>query len=79
MMEEQIKAYVRAELNKLSNGVKAVNLTGVYPSILDIIIEGFDWSEAETNGWQVDYWLTTDKYDVSGCMYYGTATISLKE
>jgi len=79
MMEEKIREYVKRELERLSNGVKSVELTGVYPSVLESVIGGFDWSEADTNGWQVDYWLTTDKYDISGSMYYGTATISLKE
>ncbi|QOV08390.1 hypothetical protein Kirov_191 [Bacillus phage Kirov] len=77
-MENQIRAYVREELAKLSSENRVVNLTGVYPSLLEIMIDGFDWSEADTNGWQLDYWLETDKYEISGCAYYGKATIELK-
>lgn len=78
-MEEQIREYVKTELAKLGGDVTSIDLKGVTVDILSNLIKGWDWSEADTNGWQVDYWLTTDKYDVSGCMYYGTATISLKE
>lgn len=76
-MENQIREYVKKELAKLDGDVKSIKLTGVTASILSDLIEGWDWSEADTNGWQVDYWLTTDKYDISGCMYDGTATITL--
>lgn len=77
-MEEQIKDYVEAKLEELKNGAKEVRLKGVSPSILEDVISDFDWSEADTNGWQVDYWLKTSEYEISGCMYEGTANISLK-
>jgi hypothetical protein len=78
-MKKQIIQYVESELAKLDSGeVDSVSLKGVYPDVLADRMEGWDWSEADTNGWQVDYWLTTDKYRVAGSMYYGTATISLR-
>ncbi|UGO46131.1 hypothetical protein PQE74_gp048 [Bacillus phage vB_BanS_Chewbecca] len=76
-MENQIREYVKTELTKLGGDVTSIKLTGVSASILSDLIEGWDWSEADTNGWQVDYWLKTDKYDIEGCMYDGTATITL--
>jgi len=77
-MEEQIREYVKRELAKLGGDITSINLTGVTADILSDSVEGWDWSEADTNGWQVDYWLKTDKYDISGSMYYGTVTISLR-
>lgn len=75
-MEEKIKAYIESEVSKLSEeGVDSVKLTGVYPSILASVLG--DFNEMDTNGWQVDYWVKTDKYDIAGTMYYGVATISL--
>jgi len=78
-MKEKIKEYVKTELAKLSNGAEEVKLEGIYPSVLEELIDGFDWSYADTNGWQVDYWIKTYDYDIEGSMYYGTATIKLKE
>ncbi|MGH0831287.1 hypothetical protein ACQVTX_23715 [Bacillus pretiosus] len=76
-MEKEIKAYIESELKKLDNGeVKSIELEGVYPSVLQSILGAF--GELDTNGWQVDYWTNTAKYEVSGCMYYGKATISLR-
>ncbi|WP_151035785.1 hypothetical protein [Bacillus wiedmannii] len=76
-MESAIKSYIESELKKLNTGeVKSVELTGVYPSVLESILGKFE--ELDTNGWQVDYWTNTAKYEVSGCMYYGKATISLR-
>lgn len=75
-MEEKIKEYIKSEVNKLSEeGVVCVNLKGVYPSILESVLGAF--AEMDTNGWQNDYWVKTDKYNISGTMYYGIATISL--
>ncbi|PGA05578.1 hypothetical protein [Bacillus mycoides] len=76
-MENAIKIYIESELKKLDNGeVKSVELEGVYPSVLESILGKFE--ELDTNGWQVDYWTNTERYKVSGCMYYGKATISLR-
>jgi len=77
-MEEMIKSYIEIALGSLYNSGDSVKLKGVYPAILSDFIEGWDWSEADTNGWQVDYWITTDKYEIYGGMYYGEATITLR-
>lgn len=55
---------------------------GVLKQYLESI--GFeDNDELETNGWQVDYWNTFSKEDitlsVSGSMYYGNVNINQKE
>jgi hypothetical protein len=77
-MEDKIKEYIKSEISKLSDNVKSVKLKGVYPDVLEEVLGGFT-NEMETNGWQVDYWVNAGKYSVSGCMYYGTATISLAQ
>ncbi|KMP65148.1 MULTISPECIES: hypothetical protein [Bacillus cereus group] len=77
-MESAIKSYIESELKKLDNReVKSIELEGVYPSVLQSILGTF--GELDTNGWQADYWTNTERYEVSGCMYYGKATISLRE
>ncbi|PTU25839.1 hypothetical protein DA469_21665 [Bacillus subtilis] len=77
-MKEQVKEYVKQELDKLLNGeVKEINLSGVYPQALYEILGDFEISEMETNGWQVDYWITTEKYEIEGSMFYGNAKITL--
>jgi hypothetical protein len=78
-MKEQVEEYVKSELKKLSNGVKEVKLEGIYTSVLEELIDGFDLAYADMNGWQGDYWLKTYDYEIEGSMYYGTATVSLKD
>lgn len=79
-MEEQIKKYIKSEVEKLDNGeVEKVDLKGVYPSVIFDSLGGFEPSEMDTNGWQVDYWVSNSKYTIDGCMFYGTATITLTE
>lgn len=76
-MKDQIKAYIKSEINRLLLGeVKSVELEGVSPSILEEVLGKFE--DINTNGWQVDYWTQTNEYKVSGSMYYGTATVSLE-
>jgi hypothetical protein len=77
-MKEKIKEYVKTELAKLSNGAEEIKLEGIYTSVLEELIDGFDLAYADTNGWQGDYWLKTYDYDIEGSMYYGTATIRIK-
>lgn len=52
---------------------------GIVESILEEL--GFTWdNELDTNGWEVDYWATFKKDDitlsVSGSMYYGHLSIT---
>lgn len=76
---KRLTDYVRSGLATLTTDNNSIKLMGVSPGILEEVIDGFEWSNAVTNGWQVDYWLSTDEYDISGCMYYGNTTISLKQ
>lgn len=79
-MENEIEKHIATEVNKsASRAVESVELTGVYPNVLSKALGEFDVSEMDTNGWQVDYWISTEKYNVSGSMYYGTATVTLKD
>ncbi|HDR7066984.1 TPA: hypothetical protein QCW42_004090 [Bacillus cereus] len=76
-MENVTRVYIKSELIRLDSGeVKNLTLKGVYPSVLEGVLGSFE--DVETNGWQGDYWTKTDKYEISGCMYYGKATISLR-
>lgn len=77
--QREVKQYLLKKLDELDHGASEVCLKGVSPLMLEEVIEGFDWSDADTNGWEVDYSLETDKYEISGCMYRGTARISLKQ
>lgn len=78
-MVEQIVEYILAEKEKLDNReVDVIYLYGVYPDILEEVFEEFEDS-LDINGWQGDYWTTTENYSIFGTMYYGTAKIRLKE
>lgn len=74
-MQEQIREYIRENIKELKSG-ESVDLKGVYPKIIEDVIgtlEGLD-----LNGWEGDYWASNSEYEVSGCMYYGTAEIEKK-
>lgn len=79
-MEETIKKYMKQEREKLVRGeVDKLRLEGVCPSYVVSVFGGFEDS-LDLNGWQGDYWGETDEgFTVTGCMYYGTATITITE
>ena len=71
-MEQEREKLVSGEVDKL-------RLEGVCPSYVESVFGDFEDS-LDLNGWQGDYWAKTDDgFTVSGCMYYGTATITITE
>lgn len=78
-MKEKILEYLRIEKDKLDSGeVEYLNLKGVYASAIEEVFGESESDDVDFNGWQGDYWYKTDRYEISGCMYYGTATIELR-
>ncbi|XZN14464.1 hypothetical protein ACSW9O_15465 (plasmid) [Clostridium perfringens] len=78
MKKEEIIKYIESEKEKLDKGeVENINLKFVNPSLIEEVFG--DMENLELNGWESDYWFNNDKYRVFGCMYYGTANISLTQ
>lgn len=75
-MQERIEKYIEEKIKGLKSG-EEVTLKGVFPSVIEDVIGDFE-DELELNGWQGDYWTGNSEYKVSGCMYYGDATITKK-
>lgn len=75
-MKDQIKDYIRERIEGLESG-EQISLQGVYPQVIEEVIGDFE-DELDLNGWQGDYWTGNSEYEVSGCMYYGNATIVKK-
>lgn len=73
------KEVVLKQLEKLNNGeVQRISFKEIsLNTIQEAIGEEFE-DMSNINGWEVDYWFETENYRVSGSMYYGTSTISLK-
>ncbi|HSQ89789.1 hypothetical protein [Romboutsia sp.] len=76
-MASRIKEYIEKEVKGLTKSGDSVSLKGVYPSAIEDVVGDFVDS-LDLNGWQGDYWAESDEYKISGCMYYGTCTITLK-
>lgn len=78
-MKDKLIKYLLDEKIKLdSKKVDVIKLTNVSPSLIEEVFGDFD-DTPEFNGWQGDYWASSGEYSVSGCMYYGTASVSRKE
>lgn len=79
MLSNMLKIYVNEEKSKLDKKeITSINLRNVNMSLIKEIFGAKD--NLDLNGWQGDYWFNTeDGYFVSGCMYDGTATISIDE
>lgn len=75
-MKEKLLKSLNFEKSRLDKGeIESIKLIHVYPSIIEEVF-GEASSDFETNGWECDYWFSNEKYRISGCMYYGTATIT---
>lgn len=74
MTVEQIKE----KLKDLKTKDDEIELHGVCPNLIQEAIGKFDNRTYDINGWECDYWVKTDKYAISGSMFYGTARISLR-
>lgn len=78
-MKEQIIQYIVDEFAKLKRGqATTIDLVNVSPKIIEEAT-GLSLIIEEQNGWQGDYWGKIEDYEVSGCMYDGTASISIPE
>lgn len=77
-MKDLLKDYIKKELKKLDTNGGSIELKNVYPDLLEDVLGEFV-EPYELNGYDCDYWAKTDKYDVYGCMRFGTARISLLE
>ena len=75
-MKENIKQYIREEINKLKNKDESVELECVYPEILNDVLGDND-EPYDLNGYDCDYWMTIGSYDIFGTMRFGTATVTL--
>ena len=79
MIEDTISDSIR----KVAKGfTKEVKLDYVCPGLFEKVCEDNLWNfeyESDTNGWEIDWWanIMIDKQiiQVSGSMYYGTASI----
>lgn len=76
-MKDKIREYIKEELKKLNYKGDIASLSCVYPTIIEDVIGDFN-KPLERNGYDCDYWASTDKYDVFGSMRLGTAEITLK-
>lgn len=75
-MKELIKKYIKEEIEKLKYKGDSVELSNVYPAIIEEVVGNFDYPY-ELNGYDCNYWVDTDEYSIWGAMRYGTATIQL--
>ena len=76
MMKGLIKKYIEEEVSKLRYKGDYVDLSNVYPFIIEEVLGKF-CNPYDLNGYNCDYWVVTDKYYIEGCMRYGTARIEL--
>lgn len=75
-MREQLEQYIKSELKALKYKGDKIQLKNVYPSLLEDVMGKF--IPYELNGYDCDYWTHTDKYEIFGCMRFGTVEITLK-
>lgn len=77
-MREKIREYIKREVKRIEDGeTKEVHLEGVYADCIEDVIGSME--DLDFNGWEGDYWGHTDKYSVSGGMWYGDAIIRVRE
>lgn len=77
-MKENIKRYIREEINKLKNKDDSVKLDCVYPEILNDVL-GYNDKPYDLNGYDCDYWMTIGSYSIFGTMRFGTAIVTLNQ
>ena len=77
-IEEQIRRYIYKEVDRLREKGDSVKLQCVYPDVIEYVL-GDSETSYELNGYDCDYWMTIGKYDISGSMRFGTATVTLIE
>lgn len=75
-MKSLLKKYIKDEVSKLKYKEDTCKLINVYPSILEEVLGEFK-NPYSLNGYDCDYWAKTSKYDICGCMRFGTAEVTL--
>lgn len=75
-MKDLIVKYIKDSVSELKYKGDTVDLEGVYPSILEEVLGNFD-KPYSLNGYDCDYGTTIGDYEISGCMRFGTANITL--
>lgn len=78
-MKKEIIEYMTKEREKLVRGeVDELDLEGVCPRYIGEVFGRLD--SLDLNGWEGDYWANAEGgFCVSGCMWDGSATITLEE
>lgn len=80
-----IKCIIADSIKRVTKGfAEKIKLDRVCPGLFEQVCKDNHWKfeyNSETNGWEVDWWaeIITDSNTiiVSGCMYYGTAKLTL--
>lgn len=80
-----IKCIIADSIKRVVKGfAEKIELDRVCPGLFEQVCKDNHWEfeyNSETNGWEVDWWaeIITDSNTiiVSGCMYYGTAKLTL--
>ena len=80
-----IKCIIADSIKRVTKGfAEKIELDRVCPGLFEQVCNDNHWEfeyNPETNGWEVDWWaeIITDSNTiiVSGCMYYGTAKLTL--
>ena len=77
-IEEQIRRYIYKEVDKLREKGDSVHLQCVYPDVISYVL-GESENPYELNGYDCDYYMKIDKYEIDGSMRFGTAIVTLFE
>lgn len=75
-MKDSIKKYIKEKVSELKYKGDTTSLENIYPSIIEEVLGDFD-EPYSLNGYDCDYWGTIEDYEISGCMRFGTADITL--
>lgn len=70
---------IREKVKELKTKEDKIELKDVYPSLIEEALGKFKECPNINYSWECYYWASTDKYAISGTMYYGTAEISLEK
>ena len=80
-----IKGIIEDSIKRVAKGfAEKIELDRVCPGLFEQVCKDNHWDfeyNPETNGWEADWWaeIITDSNTiiVGGCMYYGTAKLTL--
>lgn len=80
-----IKCIIADSIKRVAKGfVEKIELDRVCPGLFEQVCKDNHWEfeyNSENNGWGVDWWAkiitNSNKIIIEGCMYYGTAKLTL--